>query len=102
MNRNVETKCIIFGEGLKLRGKNFKQNFSQKLNKKELKWLLHRLNFQKHFGEAFPCSSICLSAEKICRNVVLFQLPEINPIRHFAQNIFKELIDLRPFSGLSV
>ena len=34
INRHVETKCIIFGEGFKIRGKIFQQNFPSKLCKK--------------------------------------------------------------------
>ena len=53
---NVRTNCIIIGETLRFRGKNFKQNLLKNCSKSTevLKWPLQNVNFQKFSGGACP------------------------------------------------
>ena len=47
----VRTKCIIFGEALKVKGQIYEQTF-RKIVQKALKWPLQDANFQKFSGIA--------------------------------------------------
>ena len=49
----MQTKCIIFGEAIKVRGKKYEQTWSE-IVQKALKWPLQCANFQNFSGEACP------------------------------------------------
>ena len=49
----MRTKCVIFGEALKIEGQKY-DKLSLKIVQKALKWPLQCANFQNFFGRAYP------------------------------------------------
>ena len=58
----MRTKCIVFGEALRIRVKKFKQNLREIIQNAPKKLLQHT-DFQNCFGSAYPRTQIG-SAEK--------------------------------------